>query len=319
MAVNSCTTALSIAYRLAGVGPGAEVIATPLTCIASNEPIVQLGGEVVWADVDPCTGMITADTIAPLITPRTRAILVLHKEGDPARLAEILDLARRHDIKVVEDAAHAFGARYRGVRIGNHGDFVCFSFQAIKHINTGDGGALLCRDHEHYMRARRLKWFGVDRETRPAGKTFLNDVPDIVEWGFKGNMNDIAATIGIEQMKQVEWVLRRYHENGAAYGQLLAGVPGVTLVPRSSEDYATFWAYCLLVENRAGLIQKLAEHGIGAGQIHERNDTYSMFRRSRRELPGVDHFDRRELSIPCGWWVDRDERERIAHVVGSGW
>src|SRR5688572_7286097 len=164
--VSSCTMAITIAYRLAGVGPDTEVISTPLTCVASNQPVLQLGARVVWADVDRATGMITAETIAPLITPRTRAILVLHKEGDPARLDGILDLAARRGLRVVEDAAHAFGARYQGRRIGGHGDFVCFSFQAIKHITTGDGGALACRDEAGYRGARRLKWFGVDRDER---------------------------------------------------------------------------------------------------------------------------------------------------------
>lgn len=316
---NSCTTALSIAFRLAGVAPGTEVISTPLTCIASNEPVLQLGARVVWADVDRCTGMVTAETIAPLITPLTKAILVLHKEGDPARLSEILDLAHRHGVKVVEDAAHTFGARYRGQRIGSHGDFACFSFQAIKHITTGDGGALTCGSDADYLRARRLKWFGVDRETRPPGTTVLNEVDDIPEWGFKGNMNDIAATIGLEQMKHVDRVLEAFHGNGMAYSELLAGTPGVRVLPRSPEDYGTYWAYCLLADNRDGLIRKLAEHGVAAGQIHQRNDHYAMFRESRRELPAVDFFDTRELCLPCGWWVTADERERIADVIRSGW
>jgi len=317
--VNSCTTALTIAYRLAGVGPGTEVVSTPLTCIASNEPIVQLGATPVWADVDPATGMITAETIAPLLTERTRAILVLHKEGDPARLDEILALARRHGVKVVEDAAHAFGARYRGAKIGSIGDYACFSFQAIKHITTGDGGALACGSEDDYLRARKLKWFGIDRETRPAGKTFLNEVPDVLEWGLKGNMNDIAATIGLEQMKHADRVIGAFHDNGVAYDRLLQGVPGVRLIARSPDDYGTYWAYCLLAERRMDLIRKLAEHGIAAAQIHERNDTYTMFRAFRRELPGVDAFDASELCIPCGWWVSPEERDRIAAVIKGGW
>ena len=321
--MNSCTTAITIAYRLAGVGPGTEVISTALTCVASNEPILQLGAVPVWADVDPATGMVTAGTVAPLINARTRAILVLHKEGDPARLAEILELAQRHNVKVVEDAAHAFGARYRGGKIGSRGDFACFSFQAIKHITTGDGGALTCGSEQDYLRARRLKWFGVDRNARRGESSLENDARDLqdeaVEWGYKGNMNDIAATIGIEQMKHVDRVLEAFHGNGIAYSRLLAGTPGLSLVPRSTEDYGTYWAYCLLAENRGGLIRKLAEHGVAAGQIHARNDTYRMFRESRRDLPGVDHFAARELCIRCGWWVSRDERERIASVIKSGW
>jgi perosamine synthetase len=319
VATNSCTTALSIAYRLADVGVGSEVISTPLTCIASNEPVLALGAKLVWADVDRRTGMITAETIAPMITPLTRAIAVLHKEGDPARLAEILDLAHRHGIKVIEDAAHTFGAKYKGAPIGSHGDFACFSFQAIKHITTGDGGALACGSEPDYLRARRLKWFGVDREARPPGTTVLNEVPDVAEWGFKGNMNDIAATVGIAQMKHVDRILDAYHGNGVAYTDLLQGTAGVTLIPRSDEDYGVYWVYCVLVENRSGLIRKLAENGVTAGQVHQRNDTYTMFRDSRRELPDVDYFDARELCLPCGWWVSPDDRERIADIIRSGW
>ncbi|MBM4443327.1 MAG: DegT/DnrJ/EryC1/StrS family aminotransferase [Candidatus Rokubacteria bacterium] len=319
VAVNSCTTALAIAFRLAGVGPGREVISTPLTCIASNEPIVQLGGTIMWADVDPRTGMITADTIAPHITSRTAAICVLHKEGDPARLGEILALARRHGIKVVEDAAHTFGARYDGAPIGSQGDYACFSFQAIKHITTGDGGALACGDEADYLRARKLKWFGVDREARPPRNTVLNEVPDVVEWGFKGNMNDLAATIGLEQMKHVDAILQAFHANGIEYSRLLAAVPGIEILARSPRDFGTYWGYCLLAEGREGLVRKLAEHGVSSGQIHERNDRYSMFREFRAALPGVDHFDARELSLPCGWWVTVEERERIVDVIRKGW
>jgi len=314
--VNSCTMALTIAYRLAGVEPGSEVISTPLTCVASNQPILQLGATPVWADVDPRTGMVTAETIAPLVTPRTRAILVLHKEGDPARLGEILALGARHGVKIIEDAAHAFGAEYQGTRIGAQGDFACFSFQAIKHITTGDGGALTCRSESDYLRGKRLKWFGVDRDDRQGGSPWENDVP---EWGFKGNLNDVAATIGVEQMKHVDSVLARFHANGRRYSELLKDVAGVSLIPRDPRDFETCWAYCFLVENRSGLIAKLAEHGVASGQIHPRNDTYSMFAASRRELPGTDHFAAREICIPSGFWVEPEEQQRIVEIIRSGW
>ena len=204
MVVNSCTMALNIAYRLAGVGVGDEVITTPLTSIASNIPILSLGAIPVWVDVDPETGMIDPNDIEHLITEKTKAILVLHKEGDPARLDEIISIAKKYNIKVIEDAAHAFGAEYKGRKIGNHGDFVCFSFQAIKHMTTGDGGVLVCKDAEDYNRARKMKWFGVDKANKGPGNPWYNDVSEL---GYKGDLNDILATIGIEQMKYVQEII----------------------------------------------------------------------------------------------------------------
>lgn len=313
--VNSCTTALTIAYRLSGVGPGTEVITTPLTCVASNEPILALGAHPVWVDADTDTGMVDPLDVEHLITERTKAIVILHKEGDPARINEIFAIAKKYKLKVIEDAAHAFGAKYKKVKIGNHGDFVCFSFQAIKHVSTGDGGALACKSEEDYLRARKMKWFGIDRENR-MGNQWLKDIPN---WGYKANMNDVAATIGIEHMKHVEELIGKFNQNGLLYSKLLAGVAGVKLIRRDTDDFSTFWAYCLLVENREDLIQKLNEAGVAADQIHPRNDVYSMFAKSKRELPNVNYFSERELCLPCGWWVDEEELTRICNVIRAGW
>ena len=315
--LNSCTSVLTVAFRLAGVGPGTEVISTPLTCVASNVPILELGGIPVWADSDPETGMVNPDDIEHLISERTKAICVLHKEGDPARLDEILSIAKKHNIKVVEDCAHAFGAKYKGVKIGNHGDYACFSFQAIKHMTTGDGGALACKSKEDFSRAKRLKWFGVDRENPEGGNPWLRDVK---EWGYKFNMNDIAATIGLENIKHTEKLNACFHRNGVLFTKLLKNIPGVTLIKRDlKNDYSIFWAYCIIVENRGALIEKLAREGVASGQIHPRNDVYSMFSMSKRHLPNVDAFSERELSLPCGWWVDEDEVGRICDIIRRGW
>lgn len=312
--VNSCTMALTIAFKLAGIGPGTEVISTALTCVAGNEPIAMLGGRVVWADVDRATGMLTADQIEPLITPRTRAIYVLHKEGAPADIEPIYALAKARGLKVIEDAAHAFGAMRRGQKIGARGDFVCFSFQAIKHITTGDGGALFCADEEDFARAKKAKWFGIDRDVREGRDVWHEDIPD---WGFKGNMNDIAATLGLAQIRHVDWILNRFHENGRRYDAAFAKVPGVTTLRRDPKDFQTYWGYTILVEDRAKLMARLAEAGIGCGQIHVRNDHYSMFDADRRQLPNTDWFDARELSLPCGWWVDAEQQQYIIDTVAK--
>ena len=143
---------------------------------------------------------------------------------------------------------------------------------------------------------------------------------DIDEWGLKANLNDVSAAIGIENIRHVETLIEQFHSNGILYNELLADTPGVKLIRRDlKNDYSTFWAYCVIVEERHCLIQKLAEEGVAAAQIHPRNDDYSIFSMSKRQLPNVDHFSKRELSLPCGWWVSEQEVERICGVIKRGW
>ena len=311
--VSSCTMALHISYRLAGVGPGDEVISTPLTCVATNTPILELGAKVVWADCEPNTGMIDPNCLEDLITDKTKAIVVLHKDGDLAKMNEILAIANKHNIKVIEDAAHTFGAKYKGTMVGNIGDYTCFSFQAIKHLTTGDGGAILCKSEEDYKIAKRLKWYGVNKDAPHKNENMWMDDIDVV--GFKGNMNDIAATLGVASMKHVDKIVKKYHENGELYNKLFKSVSNIELIKREEGNYETYWTYVLLAEKRDKIIKALSGKGIASMIVHPRNDSYSIFKESKRKLPGVDHYAGRELSIPCGWWVERVDIERIVDII----
>lgn len=306
---NSCTMALTIAYRLAGVGRGDEVITTPLTSIATNVPILSLGAKPIWADVEKDTGMTDPKSIEPLINKKTKAIVVLNKDGDLAKLNEINEIAKKYNISVIEDAAHSFGAIYKGKKIGSVSDFTCFSFQAIKHITCGDGGALVCKKGDDYFRARKLKWFGVDKAMGYSWKD------DVTEWGYKGELNDLAATIGLEQMEYVERIVATFHRNGIIYQELLKNIPGIKNIKREEGCFPVFWVYTFLTKNRDRLIKNLKEEGIEAMQVHPRNDVWSIFKDSRRKLPGVDYFDKKEISIPCGWWVTLEDAHRIASVI----
>ena len=160
---NSCTSALTIAYKIINV-KDAEVITTPLTCVAANVPLLHLGAHIVWSDIDPETGMINAENIEKCITEKTKAISILHKDGQPADILPIIKLAKKYNIKIIEDAAHAFGAKLNGTHIGNFGDFTAFSFQAIKQINTADGGALVSKNFKDFQKSKKLKWLGLDRD-----------------------------------------------------------------------------------------------------------------------------------------------------------
>jgi len=155
---NSCTSAITLALRLAGVEAGDEVISTPMTCMATNEPIDTAGAKIVWADIDPTTGNIDPQDVEKKLFRRSKvkAIIAVHWAGQPFDIDAINKIARKHKVKVIEDAAHALDSTYKNKKIGCHSDFVCFSFQAIKHLTTGDGGALFCRKKSDDKRAKLL-------------------------------------------------------------------------------------------------------------------------------------------------------------------
>src|SRR3989338_2433791 len=176
--VNSGTSALALAYRMAGIGPGDEVISTPMTCLATNEPIMLLGAKIVWADIDASTGNIYPASIEKRITPKTKAIVVVHWAGNPVDIAAVSKIAKKHNLKVIEDAAHAFSAKYNGKYIGNHSDYVCFSFQAIKHLTTVDGGAIAVKTPEDYKRAVLLRWYGNSRSNTSDPIQWVGDVEE---------------------------------------------------------------------------------------------------------------------------------------------
>lgn len=313
MMLNNCTNALQIACQLSDVQPGDEVITTPLTSICTNVPILHLKGKPVWADVNIKTGISDINDVERLINKRTKAIILLHKDGDVVDLDKFVDLAKSYKVKLIEDCAHTYGAMYGGKMIGNHGDFCCFSFQAIKQMTTGDGGCLTVKDEDLFERAKKLKWMGVDHDKRN-GNPWRNDISEL---GYKANMNDIAASIGIEAQKEIDSIIAKYHHNGELYTKILSemNIPGVTLLNRDPQCYSVYWTYVIMSEYREGLKSHLEVNGVYADQNHPRNDIWSIFKDSRRDLPGVDYFGERELSLPCGWWVNDDDIYRICELI----
>ncbi len=312
LSVNSGTAALHLALRLAGVGPGDEVVSSPMTCTATNMPILERGGRIVWADIDPLTGNIDSVDVERKITPRTKAVMAVDWGGYPCDLDELGHIGRKYGVKVIEDAAHAFGAQYKGKVVGSHSDFVCFSFQAIKHLTTVDGGALLCKESGDYRRGKLLRWYGIDRETER--KDFRCE-EDIVEYGYKFHMNDVTATIGLEQLKYVGQILEKHRSNAAFYDTRFKGLSSLERLHYRSDRLSSYWLYTVLVENRLAFMAEMKQAGIMVSQVHARNDLHSMAREFRRNLPGVEAFVERQVSIPVGWWLSPVEREHIAATV----
>ena len=318
LAVNSGTSALQIALRLAGVR-GKEVVTTPMTCFATNAAIVMEGAVPVWADIDPKTGNIDPDDIAKKITKKTKAIMVVHWGGSPAEIDVINNIASKHNLPVIEDAAQALGSTYNGRPIGSHSDFVAFSFQAIKIINTVDGGLLAVKKKSDAKRGKILRWYGIDREDRKWDKYNIYWEYPISEVGYKMQMTDVAASIGLGQLPYLEKLLRnrrklaKLYEDAASRSKTLKAQK---VLPKAKSNY---WMFTIICENKnikLKLLQKLDKIGVRAEEAHRRNDMYPVFKNYRSDtLPGVDYFDKNHLIIPVGHWVSEKDASRIAEVL----
>ncbi len=312
VALNSGSAALHIALLLAGVKPGDEVISTAMTAEPTNTVIAQTGAKIVWADVDLATGLASPDSIAESISERTRAIVIVHYAGMVCDMKRINEVSDRCGIPVIEDAAHSFGARFEGKRIGSNSQFTCFSFQAIKQLTTVDGGALTLKDPALLGEARQLRWFGLDKHV----SRLENDIKRI---GYKYAMNNVTAAFGLVQMRHIDNVVSRCIENGKFYDEALRSVPGVELVPYYPDTEPSYWLYTMKVERRDEFERMMEGKGITASPLHHRSDTHSVFSESRRSLPGLDEWYGSFVHIPCGWWVNEEKRAIIVDAIKGGW
>ena len=317
LAVGSGTDALHLAYLLAGVEPGDEVICPVFTCTATNLPLLYIGATPVFADIDPKTMNISPSSIRELITEKTKAIVTVDYGGLPCDYAEINEIAREFGLKVIDDAAHAIGAEYRGISIGAVADFTTYSFQAIKHITTGDGGLLHVRDPELAEKGRRLRWFGIDRKAKFSG-IWANDITEI---GYKYQMTDIGAAMGIAGLAHLPLVLSHRRELLKAYEEGLKNVQGLYNVGSDSQNdrLHSAWLHTILIDDREGLQKKLASHGVESGQVHYRNDMYSIFGKRRNYLQNMDAIESRYLVLPLHMKVGIKEVEKICGIIKAGW
>jgi len=304
-----------------GIQDGDEVLATPLTCTASNWPILANNLKIKWVDINENLTM-DLDDLARKITPKTKAIMLVHWGGYPVDLDRVKEIQNQafqnfgFKPAVIEDCAHAFGSTFRGQPLGSHGNICTFSFQAIKHLTTVDGGALVLPHEELYSRGKLLRWYGINRETNK--KDFRCEM-DIPEWGFKFHMNDVNASIGIENLKEVDKVIETHKDNGRYYDEALKGVDGVTLLDRDPRMDSAFWIYSFLVERRQDFMDYMKTCGIMVSQVHERNDIHSCVREFKTILPTLDKICPHLISIPVGWWVTKEDREYIVESIKKGW
>lgn len=302
--------------------PDDEVLSTPLTCTATNWPIINENLNLRWVDVDPLTCNMSLDRLEETINEKTRIITVVHWGGNPidlGRLSQIVTNAKKkygREIIVIEDCAHSFGAKYKGEKVGFTGNYSTFSLQAIKHITCGDGGFIGSPSFSVTKDLRLLRWYGIDREG-PRGD--FRCETDVIEAGYKYHMNNISAAIGLANLQDAEKVIGAGKSNGTYYDKSLLNVPGITTIPQVEGGESAYWLYTLHAERRDDLMKYLMECGITSSRVHERNDIHTCTIPYRAEMPGVDSAVSTMLSIPVGYWVDQEKREYIVDCIKKGW
>lgn len=313
IALNSCTSALTLALKLSGVQPEDEVITVSMTCVASNTPIHNLGAKIVWADINHKTGNIDPKNVEKLITSKTKAVLCVNWAGLPCDLDELSKICKTYNIKLIQDAAHSFGAKYNNNHVCHYADYTCYSLQAIKHITSGDGGILVINTNdEDFNRAKKLKWFGIDREATKDEKGEWKGQrweADIEEAGYKFHMNNITAAIGLSQLSYIDNIINTHIKNGLKYQSIFKNINVIPLqYPKNSQP--AFWVYTVILPktlNRDEIIEKLNQEGINAGLVHIPNHNYTCFKDSLINLPETDYFNNHQISLPCGWWLNEED------------
>ena len=312
LSLHSGTDALHLAFILSGVKAGDEVISTPMTAEPTNTAIAMTGAKVVWGDVDPRNGLLDPDSVKSLITEKTKAIVFVDYAGMVCDINAYRKIYDETGIPFIEDAAHALGSKFDGKMTGCNSPYTVFSLQAIKHMTTVDGGFLGIEKPEQIDRARRLRWFGLDKK-----RSRLEN--NITEVGYKYAMNNVNATIGLVQMQYVRDIIGKYVANGKFFDKELVDVDGVTLPHYYPGAEASYWLYTMKVEHRDDFIHMMESNGVTASPLHHRSDTHSIFKESRRELPGMEEWYESFVHIPCGWWLREEERSRIVELIKKGW
>lgn len=324
-AVNSCTAALHVSMLAAGIEPGSEVITTPLTFCATVNAILHSGLVPVLADVDPVTQNIDPDAIEAAITPRTRAILPVHFAGRPCDMDRIMAIARKHKLVVIEDCAHAVEAEFRGKPLGTFGDFGCFSFYVTKNVVTGEGGMILGNSEEQIARARILALHGMSKDAwhRFGDQGYKHY--QVVECGFKYNMMDMQAALGLHQLARVDESWRRRSAIWQRYDEALAELPLGLPAAAQSETRHGYHLYTVMIDtSRAGIsrdafLEAMNAARIGTGvhylSIPEHPYYHQRFGWQPEQWPHAMKLGRETVSLPLSPAMSDEDVERVIHAV----
>jgi dTDP-4-amino-4,6-dideoxygalactose transaminase len=305
LVTGSNTYASLIALALCGLKNKDEVIASPMACLASNQPVLNFGAKLVWADIDPLTGTLDPGDVRKRITSKTKAILHYHWGGYPGYIDEINKIGLEFGIPVIDDAIESFGAEYKGRKMGNtQTPITTFSFQTVRLPNSVDGGALAFNDEATYQKALRMRDFGINRSTFRDELNEISSSSDISHLGYNAIMNEINALVGNKVMEHTPDLIAKQRTNAAKW-DVFCAEQGYQPLNSREEITPNYWIYSFLTPNQKQDLISIRESGYYASKVHIRNDYYSCFGEFDTNLPGVTTFAEQQLAVPSGWWVNK--------------
>lgn len=304
--VNSCTSAIDLALELIGVGYNDEVIATPQTCFASNVHAIHRGARIRWADIDPLTGLIDPYYVSKLITNKTKAIIAVNWAGKFADYKRL----KSFGIPVIEDAAHTWDT-FNVLNL-ERGDYICYSFQAIKFLTTVDGGIIITPENK-LEDAKTLRWYGLDRTKNESFRCTQN----ITKVGFKYHMNDVSASIGLSNINIANKSVKTSRINSKYY---IDNINNSLLILPEWDDSCSYWLFSMHVKHglKENFINYLNSKNISSSPVHFRNDKYdSTIKFYEDKLSGVDSFTETQVCIPNGFWLDQEDLDYIVRILNE--
>ena len=313
VAVGSGTDALHLAYILSGIKKGDEIICPVFTCTATNIPLLYIGAKIKFADVNPDTLNISIESVKNLITKKTKAIVFVNYAGLPCELNELNKIAKKNKLILIQDAAQSLGATYQNKPITSYADYTIFSFQAIKHVTSGDGGMLVLKNKNLAKKALRIRWFGIDRPKKQGG-TWENDIKEV---GYKYQMTDIGASILLESIKEFKKITAHRKKIFNTYLKNLSKNKKIKIVNSKGNFVHAHWIFTIILDRKDFLQKKLRLKSIETNQVHFRNDKYSIFNKfvKNRKFKNMDKVENKYLTLPIHTKMTVADAFKISNLI----
>lgn len=305
LTINSYNTAMQVVLSTLGLQFGDEVIASPVSCLASNQPFATKGLKVIWADINPDTGTLCPEDVKAKITDKTKAIFHNHFCGYVGEIDAINSLGKKYSIPIIDDGIEAFGSEYKGNKLGNVGtDVTVFSFQTVRLPNTIEGGAIVFKDKALYEKALLIRDYGIDRSKFRTADGEINPKCDIQIEGYGGLMSEVNSYIGTKQMGDIKNLLAIQKKNALFWHEKLDNLKSINSLRLNAESNPNYWVYGTLCESKKIAIKDFKDEGFYATGVHVNNNVYSIFD-CKITLKGVNKFMNHFVAIPSGWWFHK--------------
>lgn len=304
LSINSYNQAMQIVLSTLNLKFGDEIIASPVSCLASNQPFAVKGLKIIWADVNPEIGTLNPEDVKLKITKNTKAIFHNHFCGYLGDIDAINAIGKEFGIPVIDDAIEAFGSQYNNKKIGNLGtDMTVFSFQTVRLPNTIDGGAITFKSKKDYEKAKLIRDYGIDRNNFRTVFGEIDPKCDITNEGFRGLMNEVNSYIGIKNMENIFELLEKQKVNASNWNNKFLDNCNIISLKKIENTMPNYWVYGTLCKNKNQSIQNFKRQGFQATGVHMNNNIYSIFN-NKQNLKGVNEFMDNFVAIPCGWWFN---------------